>query len=1180
MKQFKVLDRSLSLHQHYLLEASAGTGKTFSIQNIVVRLLIEPQGEKDPLPLQKILVVTFTRAATRDLKIRIRSNIEQALQYLQSWQIQDPLAEQAPDYLKACMEEGEEAVRHARKRLQQALFTFDQAQIFTIHSFCARMLRQFALESDMGLHSLAGDEPLPQSEVMAIIRDFFRTEVRMENYSPAQLEILLREDPHQRKLLKLIQSGYNFPIFPSFREIYSQFNEKMLVLKQSLSLTSEKMIEDFRVQAGAYRNHKSGETKAETLSKVIRFAKLFDQEEWTAQDIDGLIGDGLVWVKALDPKLLKGKQLKEEELNYPKLTQQLQEHLYNMIEESGNFAVLLARMARDCQQLLKRYQREEEKLSPDDVLRKMNSALDHFIFLSKVQANYQAAIIDEFQDTDPLQWQIFRRLFISESHPWQGYLYLVGDPKQSIYSFRQADIYTYLAAAQALGDSHCFSLDVNYRSQPRLVQALNMLFASEHVPHFIPLPKKSFYLSYHPVQAAGANQNHSFEDERGAVHFFMADGQAFKRPKLTDLETHVFFPFIAQEVTRLRKQNDFKFRQFAVLVRDRHQALRLAEYFDHLGIPYLNQRGTSLADSAAHQALTDLVRAILHPQDRGAIRTALGSPLMGWTHEEVKKTESMEFILLFVQRLRICLFDKGFAAFFQEMLQAPCKIDGQTVLEQILACEGGLEFYRDLQQIADIIVDHQYLEWNGPEGIIPFLDQFHIWEQNEDVRIKRFQDPTTDGVKILTLHFSKGLEFDIVFALGLVNRIGIKEDLIPIELDGQMLLIPLSEDTEEYQRYCEECDAEKMRQLYVALTRAKTQLYIPVALHLPAERLKWGDASPMDLFLARLWQPAATSYAAIYERIKDYAGKSLLEFLEAVGKQHFMTYSIHQEVIYDLPCEIHVKTSSVLHPPAKVSVPGQPLWMTSFSALSQHFEYKAAERLAFLANSPRDFECAIKDGHTLPANSETGLLIHHILEKVTFKDFKHLKSAEQAISLVHPFVHKTAFKEWEAIIAQLIFNALKTPLFESDQLGNFCLADLEPTQLYREMSFVFPYQKGGGIAEIAFRDGLIKGIIDCLFYYKGLYYLIDWKTNWLGPQNEAYESASLQRAMQEHAYFLQAAIYTEAIKRYLSLVEKRPFAECFGGAFYLFLRGIQPGGRAGIYHFRNSASTLLLPIES
>lgn len=1165
MKQFKVLDRNLALHQHYLLEASAGTGKTFSIQNIIVRLLIEPQLEKNPLSLQKILVVTFTRAATRDLKIRIRSNIEQALDYLQSSQMQGVIAEHAPDYLKAYIEKGDEFVSQACKRLQQALFTFDQAQIFTIHSFCARMLRQFALESEMGVHSFVGDDPFPQSEAIKIIRDFFRTEIRMENYSPAQLEILLKQDPDQRKLLKLMQRGYPFPHYSAFKDIARQFAKNMLALKQNLSLTSEKIIEDFRKQSVAYRNYKSGESKADTLAKIIRFANLFDKDEWNTEDIDGLIGDGLVWIKALDPELVKGKPPKPDELHYPQMTQLLQEYLSSLIEESRDPAILFARMAGDCQQLFNRYQQEEEKLSPDDVLRKMHRSLEQSDFLCKVQENYQAAIIDEFQDTDPLQWQIFKRLFLSDQFPWQGYLYLVGDPKQSIYSFRQADIYTYLSAAQTLGDAHCFSLDVNYRSEPPLVQALNMLFASEHLPHFIPLPKKSIYLRYQTVQPASIFQNQLFEDKLGSIHFFIADGQAFKKPKLTDLETEIFFPFIAQEIIRLRKQNNLKFRQFAVLVRDRHQGLRLAEYLDKAGIPYINQRGASLVDSSAHQVFIDLIRAVLHPHDRGALRSILVSPLMGWSYADLKKTESLEFALLFVQRLRLSLFEHGFAVFFQEMLQSICNQGNLTVLEQILEKKGGVEFYQELQQIADIIVDHQYLEWNGPEGIIPFLDLFQTWEENDDARIKRFQDPSVEGVKILTLHFSKGLEFDIVFALGLVNRTGIKEDLIPVESNGQLWLAPLSEDSKEYQSYCEECDAEKMRQLYVALTRAKIKVYIPVALHLPSEKIKLGEASPIDLFLARLWQPPFNSYLDLYERIKCYDGESLLEFMNVVGKHHHMTHSIHQRVVIDDLCEIKGEISLPLHAPVKVTVTGKPLWMTSFSSLSLSLENKAAEKFAFLAASPRDYESEVKNVHTLPANNETGLIMHHILEKLAFQKFKNLKNEEEKLALVRPFLKKTAFQAWESVIADLIFNTLTVPL--SCHLENFCLADLKCNQLYREMPFVFPYSKEEGIEEINFKEGLIKGVLDCLFYHNDFYYLLDWKTNWLGNQCEAYQNASMHNAMQENAYFLQAAIYTEAIKRYLNLVERRPFKECFGGVFYLFLRGIEPGRQTGIYHF-------------
>jgi exodeoxyribonuclease V beta subunit len=1187
MKKFKVLDRSLPLHQHYLLEASAGTGKTFSIQNIVVRLLIEPKGNEAPITIEKILAVTFTKAAARDLKNRIRANIEQALHYLQSKLFQDPIAEQAPDYLKAYMERGEESLQIACKQLQQALFAFDQAQIFTIHSFCARMLSRFALESNMGLHSSFQDDLLSQSEIMAIIRDFFRTEVRKERYSPAQLEILLKKDQKQQKLLKLLQKGQDFPLYPSFKEVYLHFHDTMAFLKKNLSLTSEKMIEDFRLQAKFYGKY-CDESKVQTLDKVIRFANLFDQEKWSPDELDRLMIDGLVWVKALNPCLLKKKNPPSPlDLHFPDLTKQLEKTLYPLIEEASDVSILLARMAQDCQHLFRRYQQEEEKLSHDDLLRKMNMALDHHLFLVQIQANYQAAIIDEFQDTDPLQWQIFRRLFIPDHHHWNGYLYLVGDPKQSIYSFRQADIYTYLSAAQELGDSHCYSLDVNYRSQPRLVQALNALFSSDDLPHLIPLPKKNTHLPYQPVESAEGNSEQCFEDEHGAIHFFIADGQAFKKPKLADLETHIFFPFIVQEIIRLKKEKKFALRQFAVLVRDREQALRLAEFFDRHGIPSLNQKKTTLANSSALQSFIHLLRAVLDPHDRGVVLAVLASPFFGWTEEELKAHDP-KFIFKLMLRLRICLFEKGFAIFFQEFLQAVAKPNGgcektvnddsvgqsteasfpifsqpHTVQEQMLAREDGLEFYRDLQQIADMIVDHQYKEWNGPNEIVPFLDQFQIWEQNHDDRVKRFQDHTTDGVHIMTLHFSKGLEFEIVFALGLVNRRQVKEELIPIESKGQLLLTPVNEDSEEYRRYCEENDAEKMRQLYVALTRAKIQLYIPVALHLPSEKLEMGEASPMDLFLARLGQPIA-SHQALYERIQCYDGKSLFDFLEGKGKQHFITYSQHQKIdfISSQPQKDAIKESTfLLVEPPTVSVPNRSLWITSFSSLSKHAGGTATD---FVTSFTHDKSNSSKDIHTLPANSEIGVLIHHVLEKLNFNDFKKLKNGEDAIPFVHPFVQKSVFKEWESVIASLIFNTLQTPFPQIP--GSFCLAHLEPVQLYREMPFIFPYKKGRSIEDIHFHEGLIKGVIDLFFRHEGFYYLVDWKTNWLGPRTEDYSLSAMKIAMGENAYFLQAAIYTEAIKRYLKLVESRSFEKCFGGVFYLFLRGMQPGSNTGIYH--------------
>ena len=476
MRQFQVSDRSLNVHQNYLLEASAGTGKTFSIQNIIVRLLIESCNGSPPLVLQDILVVTFTKAAARDLKSRIRKNIEDAIGFLEQSLWQGGLPDKSPDYLKVWMGKGEEAVEKTLRLLRQALYTFDQAHIYTIHSFCARMLRQFALESDASFQDYSGEDPLPKSELMDIVRNFFRTEVRLEEFSPAQLNLLLRMDEEQKKLLSAICTGYELEDYPSFKALYLQFAATMKRLKKQFGLASEKMVADFTAQAPFYKNA-TGLTKKDAEEKALRFSLLFDKSEWSVEDFEELIENGLVWVEALDPKLAK-KNWKGVALSYPELTKALKTELEPIIEEAAHFPKLLLRMAGMCRKLLHQYQHEEERLSPDDILRKMNQALDRSSFLIKVQSLFRAAIVDEFQDTDPLQWQIFSRLFLSKALPWEGYLYLVGDPKQSIYSFRQADIYTYLAAAKALGEESCYSLDVNYRSRAILVEALNHLFLS------------------------------------------------------------------------------------------------------------------------------------------------------------------------------------------------------------------------------------------------------------------------------------------------------------------------------------------------------------------------------------------------------------------------------------------------------------------------------------------------------------------------------------------------------------------------------------------------------------------------------------------------------------------------------------------------------------------------------
>jgi exodeoxyribonuclease V beta subunit len=219
--------------------------------------------------------------------------------------------------------------------------------------------------------------------------------------------------------------------------------------------------------------------------------------------------------------------------------------------------------------------------------------------------------------------------------------------------------------------------------------------------------------------------------------------------------------------------------------------------------------------------------------------------------------------------------------------------------------------------------------------------------------------------------------------------------------------------------------------------------------------------------------------------------------------------------------------------------------------------------------APHDFFCEVgKNPHYLPAGSETGTFLHEILENVSFMDAKSWNSSVDVETWIRPTLKGTLFMEWESVIASMVYDAFKTPLPGTD--GGFCLADVDPRKVYRETEFFYgsePVGVHGGLLfdEGGVQPGFLKGVIDLFFEHKGKYYLVDWKSNWLGLNIESYGEKGLDVAMRQHNYHLQAGIYAEALRRYLGLFDRRPFELLFGGAYYLFLRGISLS--SGIYHF-------------
>lgn len=1134
-KSFHILDRQQKIHHHYLLEASAGTGKTFSVENLVVRLLLESSATID-----QILVVTFTRAATRELKARVRSSIIKALDYFKFG------GDSPPDYLLHIQEQGK--ATQSIQRLNQALHCFDEAQIFTIHSFCQQML------SDR-VFAYLGNEVLSPQEAKKVVRDFFRTELRPEKYSKSQVAILLKKhrgniESLEQTICRYVMQGTEVEASADFTELLQQFCLRMRELKQE-GLSSQTILDDFQLLAPLYYGNcdRKGSLHAAILEQVRFFALLFDQNDWSDQDFDRLISDQLVILSALDPSQKKPKSVLPIKIHHPQLFESLKIKLMPIFRLAGSYLPLLARVVHDCQEMLRRYLLEEEKFRHDDLLKMMKEAIQDFYFAEKIRNSYRAVIIDEFQDTDALQWDIFHSLFIvPATEPAHGhekgqgpYLYLVGDPKQSIYGFRQADIYTYLKASQELGEASLASLNVNYRSQASLVTALNTLFSEENVPGLMALPKWGKSLEYHPVQASATTVNKSFSDSFGSVHFCVAESKlgAAENWPTQEMEQQFFFPFIVQEMKRLRQQDQIQFHQWAILVRDRFQADRFASYCKKVNIPTLLQREEKLSNSPALLALKEVLEAVADPKDGSLVRKALGNRILGWNHLDIKRLNDealLSKVLSQFSQLRSHLVEEGFASFYFHLLQSCWHDDGVTVRECLLQQQTGIEFFTDLQQIAELLMERQSETGANLQGLLQFIDEFPFLAEMDEEWGKKLQDQSQDAVRVLTIHTSKGLEFDLVFALGLANRTPRREELVPLETPLGRKLVVGFENDEIVQKYLQELDAEKMRQLYVAMTRAKYRLYLPVALMKDRPKsISLGEASPMELYLSALAKRSDP-----YSTIAEMDGEVLFDFIERINKE--ISFSKLQE--QSLPDRIEDSTDSIAwKAPGPVTIPGTSQYVHSFSTLSSKNVSSS-----YIEEAPHDFFSEKKSVHTLPSGSEIGSLLHNILEQVSFSE------PHQVAPLVERMVIGTAFAEWKEVIANILHHVLYATIPIGDE--TFRLCDLQEKKNYRELEFLYPLNQ----------ETFLKGFIDFVFEWKGKYYIIDWKSNWLGSDYTSYDQVRMGRAMSEHGYDLQATIYKEALRRYLELVEPRNFEDCFGGIFYLFLRGMREGSSdTGIY---------------
>lgn len=1067
MTVFNILNPNCNIFGKKILEASAGTGKTFAIEHIIIRLLIE---KNSLIAIDQILVVTFTKKATNELKYRIRNNLEKALRFLNQKENYDIF-----DYLKSYINDKE-----AIFKIQNAIDLFESAQIFTIHSFCFKNLKEFSLDANLLIDN--EEEKQNNQLIKKLVNEYLKFNIHPDDYSYEQIEILFNSHRDAELLVnniaKDIDQNLEKKDFKNFVKLYEEFLKEIKCI-ENLNIDDILIIFN-EIEKNFKKDQKFKNDNFIEQLKILIF--LINNKNHSALDFRKLLKTKCTVFEFLSEK---NKKVIKKNFELPRFFKSLKQNIYPIIQEAVDSRKLYERLLIDISLWINNYLENNDILTFDGILLRTKNALNSLSFKNKIQNKYKAVIIDEFQDTDRIQFEIFDELFFSNNNVLA--IYLIGDPKQSIYSFRKADLYTYLKASSKITETNY--LDTNFRSSKSLINSLNALFDESFAKKWLILPQLSKSLNYIPVKS-GIKNDFIFNDNLAPLHFFIAEDNFKNQRWPTEKIEQKYFSFITNEIIKLKKQNGFTDNNFAVLVNDRYQAQRLKYYFNKFSISSFTSRSTSLKNSIALNAMKEFLEAVIFPYDWNKVKIALMGPYIQIPDEIIKNLD-FEKDIVYLEKFYYLrsILNKGIHLFFSSFFYSTWL--EKSVLEKITSFDDS-KFYNETISLIELILSQKKLTFNQ---ILNFLKNLNDLDDDDDqIKIDQLSDK---GVQILTTFMSKGLEYDVVFALSLASR-----------------------NVDKFNDNLNEIDAEKMRQFYVALTRAKYRVYLPIALDLNEKEIKTGSFSCIEYFFTHVLET------------KNFINKDkLLEKLKELNDKKLISYSFIDTLNNASNC---LKNDDViLNPSQKFNRKFKVSYIYSFSSLNRNESEKYEDK---------------KQIDNIPAGIETGILFHEIFEKI----LRRAKYEETIVrTIIKESISDTELFNYEANIFDIIKKVFEYPLLKENRLS---LKEISFENLKTEVEFLFSNN-----------NDYIKGFIDLVFSFEDKYYIIDWKTNYLGSSINEYSFENIDLEMKKHNYYLQAAIYSEGLRRYLNIL-KKDFSNHFGGAYYIFLRGLT-FGKEGVFHF-------------
>ena len=1040
----EIFEPGFDLEGPHLVAASAGTGKTYNIQNIYARLVAE-KGFR----VAQIQVMTFTEAATKELRARVRAvlaNLARLFAGDTEGIKQDELERLTK--LRDCARAnvgGADADAVARARVELALMEFDQAAISTIHGFCRRALVRFAFETDSAFRTEFADTK--SLDLSRRVRDWWR-----------------RERPSLEG-----------------------------AVKDALSLG--------------------------TLSGFVQ--ALSGKSDWI---VDAGAAD--------DPASFALARAKE---------------IVDAYEED--------RPARETQTF-------------DDLLRGLRGALQDAekgpALAAHLRDEFKAALVDEFQDTDPVQYDIFRRVFLDPAVRPAPTLFFVGDPKQAIYSFRGGDIYTYKkAVTDPTVAANTFRLDRNFRSTPRLIDAVNALFMDEKKPD----GSCTYTFGDSTIDYSDALRSSDKES------LTLPDGKADPSPfRIIEVEkASMRGQAVVDTILNILEEqrgNGLTPKDIAILVSSHADGANYRGLLREVGVPAVLQKAGNVFAGQLAADLRQVLMAMALMGGRGQVKAALLTCFFALGEADLSDEVVLADMIGFFGELNQKWQTRGFNAAFAA-LEAHPRCDFRRNLAKL---PDGERLLADLMQIIDLAGSAVREIGPAPEALVNWITERINQSGGGEVDSEEYArqlESESDALKIMTIHVSKGLEFPVVI-VPLTRGV---DPSAPYFYHDENLDLHVGTSDEAAAQAKVEHGAERMRLLYVAFTRATKRTVVVTAPPDP------------DSPLGRLFANARRHGAGADDAASPIA------------------WSAYAPPETPLPSYVPpAKDAAVLSEARKPRVHSPLPTKGSYSSLSPVSHAAGDGEHDFDVDMEPAVEAEAPVGvFTLPGGTKTGTCWHAILERLPFDATAKAVMEETKKALV---VHGLAdadeqlFAKRSALVADMMTATLDYPL-RSPRGDSFALRDIAWADRYSEWEFDFSSaaaagttasiaailreEWGGDASKKMFLDtlegwnrfipkGYFKGFLDLVFRKDGYYYVVDWKSNRLNGRAADFDADGVAAEMAKEGYFFQYLLYSVVLHRFLKETMGADYSwnRNFGGVRYYFLRGIAAGGEEPVFADRPS----------